>query len=464
MKLNLHWVVEWAEFETTVGRKGYSRLKQFMSTRVDTYRPPYGRTAKSFPRHTVLVGSTNEEEFLNDPTGDRRFWVIPVRQINIELVQQLRDHIWAAAVAAYRQGEQWWLNSTEKKLADEANQPFRISDTWEYFIENYIQSREFVTIAELLGKALEIEPAKQDKGSQMRAAAIIRRLGWHKDKRWHMGSWQRGWAAPDRSTAPPSESVEREVDRCQEPSEINTSTNTDPPDPPFDQHLPENIASHEELLRNAQDSLEEVSGKSWEKGGSVVEVEPCHNGDKSTGVATDPPSAPPQQIDYSSFPHLTCDTIEAKRNQAEKIKQRLLEADSREELTTIKQELSDRFQWVWQNLLTKVEQERVKAVANSEQLNLLVESANAEAQLAQTQMTGGDSVAQEKDDLSAGTKVHYIGNDSDFRHLKQRTATLTVVGLAFTSLGERHYDMITCRLPGGKNHDFLRNTLKKAAE
>jgi predicted P-loop ATPase len=45
MKLHQNWAVEWAEFETTLGRKGYSRLKQFMSTRIDTYRPPYGRTA-----------------------------------------------------------------------------------------------------------------------------------------------------------------------------------------------------------------------------------------------------------------------------------------------------------------------------------------------------------------------------------------------------------------------------------
>jgi hypothetical protein len=56
-----------------------------------------------------------------------------------------------------------------------------------------------VTIAELLSKPLEIEPAKQDKGSQMRAAAIMRRLGWHKDKQWHMGTWQRDGPPPTDS-------------------------------------------------------------------------------------------------------------------------------------------------------------------------------------------------------------------------------------------------------------------------
>jgi predicted P-loop ATPase len=370
MKLHQHWAVEWAEFETTLGRKGYSRLKQFMSTRIDTYRPPYGRTAKSFPRHTVLVGSTNEEEFLNDPSGDRRYWITRVVGfIDIELTRQLRDRIWAAAVEAYRRGEQWHLTPEEEQLHDEANKPFRTEDTWELFISKYVKDRSFVTIAELLSEPLEIEPAKQDKGSQMRAAAIMRRLGWHKDKQWHTGTWQRGWAAPDRSTDPPSDEVDREVDRCQNPNETNTSSYTDPPDPPSDQHFSENIASHASSL--------EVSGESLEKGGSVMEVDRYQDAAKSVVPATDPPCDPPLP-DYSTFPHLTCDTIEAKRNQAEKIKQQLLEAESYEALAAIKQEFSTRCHWVWKNLLSKTQRSQLKTIASVRQLDLLAPSSAPE--------------------------------------------------------------------------------------
>jgi predicted P-loop ATPase len=265
MKLHQHWVVEWAEFETTVGRKGYSRLKQFMSTRIDTYRPPYGRTAKAFARRTVLVGSTNESEFLNDPTGDRRFWVIPVSRIDLELTQQLRDRIWAAALQAYKSGEQWWLNDREQQLAADANEPYRTDDTWEQFILNYLRGKQFVTTAELLGKALEIEPAKQDRGSQMRAAAIIRRLGWRKDKRWHTGTWQRGWFAPDRSTDPPFDEVDRQVDRRHNLDEIGVSVSTDLPDQPFTPTFPVSNEAKNESKIEIQESLLE--------GGSVLEVD-----------------------------------------------------------------------------------------------------------------------------------------------------------------------------------------------
>jgi predicted P-loop ATPase len=281
MKLHQHWAVEWAEFETQLSRKGYSRLKQFMTTKVDTYRPPYGRTPKAFPRRSILVGSTNELEFLSDPSGDRRYWVIPLAgNINLNLAEQLRDQIWAAAVAAYRAGEQWWLTSDEKQLADEANKFFRISDTWEEFISTYVRSRQFVTVAEVLDKALGIEPSKQDKSAQMRTSAILRRLGWDKGKCWVAGTWKRGWINPDRSTDPPSPEVDRKVDRCQEPHEINVSSHTDPPDPPFEQHFPE--------LSTLNEATQAKQEKSLEKGGSV-EPQESSNADEIEVSPTDPP-------------------------------------------------------------------------------------------------------------------------------------------------------------------------------
>jgi predicted P-loop ATPase len=240
MKLHQHWAVEWAEFETQLSRKGYSKLKQFMTTKVDTYRAPYGRTPKAYPRRSILVGSTNELEFLNDPSGDRRYWVIPIGgNLNLSLTEELRDQIWAAAVAAYRAGEQWWLTPEEKQLADEANKPFRTSDTWEEFILAYVQERQFVTIAEVLGQALNIESSKQDKGSQIRAAAILRRLGWDKAKSWVNGTWKRGWINPNRSNDPSPPGLDRKTDRCQKSHEINASSYTDPTDPIIGQHLPE---------------------------------------------------------------------------------------------------------------------------------------------------------------------------------------------------------------------------------
>jgi predicted P-loop ATPase len=407
MKLHQHWAVEWAEFETTLSRRGYSRLKAFMTTKVDNFRPPYGRTVKSCLRHSVLVGSTNEPEFLNDPSGDRRFWVIPIKQINIELTKSLRDQIWAAAVQAYKKGEPWHLNEQEKQWADEANRPFRVSDTWEDFISNYIQGKQFVTIAEVLSHGLDLEPAKQDKSSQMRATAILRRWGWAKGKRWAMNSWIRGWFAPDdRSTDPPFLEVDRLVDRSEKPNEIKVSSYTDPPDPPFPPTLSEITTSTQHQLTptpgEGENDVKENSGKSWEKGGSVMEVDRSESDVKSRVTTTDPP------VDYSSYPHLTSDTIEAKRNQAERIKLRLLEATTRDQLSALQQEFSTRLEWTQKHLLTDAERNKITAVAQTLQLNLLTPGADVPAQVAQSPTNSAEEVAQldENEQLIGWNQCH----------------------------------------------------------
>jgi putative DNA primase/helicase len=108
--------------------------------------------------------------------------------------------------------------------------------------------------------------------------------------------------------------------------------------------------------------------------------------------------------DYSTFPHLTCDTIEAKRNQSQKIKQRLLEATSREELTAIKQEESDRFHWVWRNLLTNAERHKLRAIAKTEQLDLL-SSALGAAHVEES--TSGTELAQAVEVFASGDKIFH---------------------------------------------------------
>ena len=76
-------------------------------------------------------------------------------------------------------------------------------------------------------------------------------------------------------------------------------------------------------------------------------------------------------FDYTSYPHLTCDNIDAKRNQAEDIKERLLKAKTKQDLTLIREEYTGRCDWVWKNLLTKPQRRTLKEMAAIEQLNLL---------------------------------------------------------------------------------------------
>jgi len=180
-KLKLHgtWLMEWAELESIFNRKDVSSVKSFMSSATDKLRPPFARTTENYPRHSVICGSTNTDDFLLDSTGNRRFWVLPVAKIDIDALVHDRDRFWADAVHLYKSGAQWWLTDKEQQESQQINQDYQRDDTWTDPIKAYCESLDKVTIKAIL-EHLGIELSKQDRQSQIRVADILRQLGYVK--------------------------------------------------------------------------------------------------------------------------------------------------------------------------------------------------------------------------------------------------------------------------------------------
>ena len=107
------WIVEVAELDA-FRRTDVSRIKQFMSQRVDRFRAAYGRHVKDMPRCCVFFGTTNTEDYLQDKTGNRRFLPIDVgkqpakKSVWRDLDQEI-DQLWAEAVVRWRLGEPLYL-------------------------------------------------------------------------------------------------------------------------------------------------------------------------------------------------------------------------------------------------------------------------------------------------------------------------------------------------------------------
>ncbi len=138
------------------------------------------------PRWSAIVGSTNQDEFLADATGNRRFWVIPVKKrIDLELLEQERDQIWAAAVALHFQGEPHWLDIEAEAAAATATAAYENSDPWEGAILGYLDGASWseTSAEDLLGIVLQIELKDLDRGKQMRVANILKRAGWSRTDR-----------------------------------------------------------------------------------------------------------------------------------------------------------------------------------------------------------------------------------------------------------------------------------------
>ncbi len=229
LKLHQSWLIEWAELETVFRRKDVSAAKAFISTQVDLIRPPYGRIVKEFPRPSIIVGSTNEQEFLADPTGSRRFWVVPVTiaAIPLERLAEERDRIWAAATHAYLSGERWQLSMEERKLAAIENQDYQSSDPWEEVVIDYCTGLTEVTTSQILLDACHVDIENQDKRSQMRVAAILKSNGWGSARRSAHGIKKRFWFPPN---------VTKEVGQVvPDNTQIQVAVRGQPSDQPSDQ-------------------------------------------------------------------------------------------------------------------------------------------------------------------------------------------------------------------------------------
>lgn len=65
-----------------------ARVKAFLTSREDRYRPPFGRATVTVRRSGLIVATTNREDFLCDPSGNRRFWVVPVGRIDLDRLRR----------------------------------------------------------------------------------------------------------------------------------------------------------------------------------------------------------------------------------------------------------------------------------------------------------------------------------------------------------------------------------------
>ena len=106
-KLRGIWIAEMAELLADKRARGVESMKAFISATVDTIRPKYARETEQRPRCCVFVGTTNDESFLHDPTGNRRF--LPVKCGEVEpTVDMWGDdapeyfrQVWGEATRAY---------------------------------------------------------------------------------------------------------------------------------------------------------------------------------------------------------------------------------------------------------------------------------------------------------------------------------------------------------------------------
>ena len=137
------WLVEIGELDA-FRRTDEARIKQFLSLRADRYRAAYGRHVSELPRQCVFFGSTNTTDFLQDTTGNRRFWPVDVgvvprtKTVWRDLDDEL-DQIWAEAVMRWRLGETLYLTGELEELARAEQEDHREVSSKEGIVLDFVE-------------------------------------------------------------------------------------------------------------------------------------------------------------------------------------------------------------------------------------------------------------------------------------------------------------------------------------
>lgn len=123
------WITELGELESTL-KKNQESLKSFLTQRVDKIRAPYAAESTERVRRTSFGATVNPDTFLRDPTGDRRFWIITVKKIDLEELLALDEdwfmQLWAEVYIWWRiDPKGFHLTPTEHAHLDELNQEYR---------------------------------------------------------------------------------------------------------------------------------------------------------------------------------------------------------------------------------------------------------------------------------------------------------------------------------------------------
>lgn len=116
-------ICELSELGSTV--KSANRSKQWLTREQDRYRAPYDRTDQTYPRHTSFVGTVNDATFLVDKTGNRRYFVLPLKSINWSVLNGLDyTKLWACIVSDYKANKPYDLTQTERLAVNMRNERY----------------------------------------------------------------------------------------------------------------------------------------------------------------------------------------------------------------------------------------------------------------------------------------------------------------------------------------------------
>lgn len=202
------WVVELAEL-AHLRKNEIEIVKGFLTRTVDKFRPPYGKKLIESARACVFFGTTNQEEYLRDHSGNRRFKPLEVGQLNFKKLEEDRTQLFAEAVFLYKNElenkNDLELTGAAKRYEAVIHEDKRVLEDFDFMLDEILgfieaektkpeNERFFATkfkIKSLFQTGAPLERWKDETRYLMAAGRAIRKLGGkklrsNKEKFWEL--------------------------------------------------------------------------------------------------------------------------------------------------------------------------------------------------------------------------------------------------------------------------------------
>jgi hypothetical protein len=182
------WLIEIGEL-SAMNKAEANSMKHFITRQTERYRPSYGRRDVIQPRQCIFIGTTNDQSYLRDPTGGRRFWPVKTGEIKVEALARGRDQLLAEAVALFRAGAKWWPDRAFEAEHIKPEQDARYAaDPWLGPITDYLDGKERVTVWQIACNPLGMLAGRVGTHDSRRIIEVLISLGWVQ-KRSHGKGW-----------------------------------------------------------------------------------------------------------------------------------------------------------------------------------------------------------------------------------------------------------------------------------
>lgn len=185
MKLQGNMIVELAEL-SGFSRKDDETIKNWITQTIDEIRIPFSREISKFPRQFVFAATTNNSEYLKDPTGNRRFWPVTIEKyIDIDGLNAEKDQLWAEAVHLYKSGFYVGVTHEENELAEKERAKRFNRDPWDDLVMQIVSGLaidEFKS-SEVIDK-MNLKTVEKNSTTMRRVSNILKMNGYDNSPRW----------------------------------------------------------------------------------------------------------------------------------------------------------------------------------------------------------------------------------------------------------------------------------------